>query len=410
MRRAVGVSSFVDRERVERAQGERSRGNRVECACVVPDSFAEVLAGTKAADVRRECVRLDEMPVLPRRSLKRRVRVGVAAGLERAGVAGLFRRATGTAGATILMYHSVAEADAAAWIDPRNHVTPARFAAQMRRLARTRRVIPLAALVEALRRGTPTADEAVVLTFDDGYLDNLTIAAPILAEHNLPATLYLPTAYITRGAPQWIDALYGTLRARTRDELRLAGASSRSTPALARSTMDAVKVQVRAAGQDGAPEARTYDLRDVQQRVAAYFAAAAELLPATAAARAERLDDIREQLAPAAEPPRLTMTWDDVRTLRRQYSNFTIGVHTCEHLDLSTMPPETARAELEASRADVERELGERPVDFSFPYSRSTAQTRRLVAELGFRSAMAFGDARRVVRGTDVFGMSRGSG
>ena len=74
---------------------------------------------------------------------------------------------------------------------------------------------------------------------------------------------------------------------------------------------------------------------------------------------------------------------------------------------MATHGPETARRELEASIDDVQRELGERPVHFSFPYSRSTPETRRVVAEAGLRSAVASGAGGLVRAGADSFALPR---
>lgn len=45
---------------------------------------------------------------------------------------------------------------------------------------------------------------AICVTFDDGYLNNLTVAQPILAKYNIPATVYVATAF-TEGADMWND-------------------------------------------------------------------------------------------------------------------------------------------------------------------------------------------------------------
>jgi peptidoglycan/xylan/chitin deacetylase (PgdA/CDA1 family) len=77
----------------------------------------------------------------------------------------------------ILTYHSIGH---------RTHemnVRPEDFEAQMTWLARTQSIIPL----EEAAEGKP----GVAITFDDGYLDNLTHAAPILRRLELPATVFM---------------------------------------------------------------------------------------------------------------------------------------------------------------------------------------------------------------------------
>ena len=51
--------------------------------------------------------------------------------------------------------------------------------------------IPLRKLVSVLNHEEPWPNRAVVLTFDDGYEDNYTVAAPILREFGVPATFFV---------------------------------------------------------------------------------------------------------------------------------------------------------------------------------------------------------------------------
>lgn len=82
----------------------------------------------------------------------------------------------------ILTYHSIGH---------RTHemnVTPAAFAEHMAWLAEHLPVIPLA---EAATHDPAVNGSAVVLTFDDGYADNLHEAAPVLAKHSFAATVFM---------------------------------------------------------------------------------------------------------------------------------------------------------------------------------------------------------------------------
>jgi len=76
-------------------------------------------------------------------------------------------------------------------LDPSNlMVDPDRFTAQIRSLRRRGyRFIALSALVRHLDRGKPP-DGVCALTFDDGTVDNLEVVEPLLAELDLPATVF----------------------------------------------------------------------------------------------------------------------------------------------------------------------------------------------------------------------------
>lgn len=92
---------------------------------------------------------------------------------------------------SILMYHSIGDNEVLFT------VTPADFERQMAYLRSCQyRVIFLSQLVEKLSKRQKLADKTVVLTFDDGYLDNYINAWAILKKYRFPATIFLPTAYI----------------------------------------------------------------------------------------------------------------------------------------------------------------------------------------------------------------------
>ena len=84
---------------------------------------------------------------------------------------------------------SVAELD----VDPWGlAVSPANFSDQLAWLRTHRTIMSLAEFVARLERGDLPLN-AVALTFDDGYADNLLNALPALAKQGASATLFLAT-------------------------------------------------------------------------------------------------------------------------------------------------------------------------------------------------------------------------
>jgi peptidoglycan/xylan/chitin deacetylase (PgdA/CDA1 family) len=90
------------------------------------------------------------------------------------------------------MYHSIDATGSAI------SVAPDEFRAHIKWLASgTVRVVPLEAL-----RGIPPAENAVAITFDDGFANFGTEAAPLLLEHGLPATLFV-VSEVAGGTNDW---------------------------------------------------------------------------------------------------------------------------------------------------------------------------------------------------------------
>ena len=292
------------------------------------------------------------------------------AGIYWSGLAGLYMQLARSTGAVVLMYHSVVTPAESRWIHSANSVTVSAFESQMRFLSRRRRVVSMSELVDTIKRGDRIAPGTVVLTFDDGYVDNLRNAAPILGRYGLPATLYIPTGLVDRHEAQWIDRLYSFVKTRT------------------------------ANGVDVHPIGR-FNLADPEQNVSFMRAATDHLLVADRTIRESILRAVHAQLKPAMDPPRLTMNWDEVREWSR-FPGLEVGAHTEEHLDLSSCSPDLAFAEISRSVNRVREVLNQPVKHFSFPYGRSTSQTREMVWKAGLESAVASAPDPRVRDNTEL--------
>lgn len=161
-------------------------------------------------------------PPVDRRVLRRRVfrRAGAAlaggivagalAALLVAPLAGLLCLAVGLAlaarflhnpgGVPILVYHSVSPD--ARWLPwARNtSVRPEVLDIHLRTLRRDGwTIVPTEDLIAARTAGAPLPPRAVVLQFDDAYLDNYLFAVPILRDHAAPATIFVSVDFVAPG-------------------------------------------------------------------------------------------------------------------------------------------------------------------------------------------------------------------
>lgn len=113
----------------------------------------------------------------------------------------------GREGFGILMYHRIAPGDGC----PTWNVTPDRFRQQLRGLLDLGyHPYPLRQILAASREGRPLPRKAFVVTFDDGYENVYSRAWPVLRELNVPATVFVVTAWLDAAGPfpfdDWSEA------------------------------------------------------------------------------------------------------------------------------------------------------------------------------------------------------------
>ncbi|HSJ95113.1 MAG TPA: polysaccharide deacetylase family protein [Gaiellaceae bacterium] len=97
----------------------------------------------------------------------------------------------------VLMYHKVNDL----WPHPTT-VPTAVFDEQMWLLGELGYVpVTLGAVRDYYLEGEPLPPRAVLITFDDGYRDNLENAAPILRRYGYPAVVFVPVGYLDDDRP-----------------------------------------------------------------------------------------------------------------------------------------------------------------------------------------------------------------
>jgi peptidoglycan/xylan/chitin deacetylase (PgdA/CDA1 family) len=109
----------------------------------------------------------------------------------------------------ILLYHHIAPRESVPPAGNRfqdegwrfNH-TPEAFEFQLRQLRRRAfHFVSLAQLVDEIHATGKEKPDSVAVTFDDGWIDNYTFAAPLLLKLQIPATFFVTTAGDANGQP-----------------------------------------------------------------------------------------------------------------------------------------------------------------------------------------------------------------
>jgi len=267
---------------------------------------------------------------------------------------------------SILMYHRIAEDSFDPW---GLAVSPSRFADHLRWLRESRVVFPLAEFV-ARHEARELPQNAVALTFDDGYACSAEVAAPLLEDARLPATIFIPAELIERGNPFWWDELRMLVFTHAGKQL----------------TLDGKQVDLGLCHPDDdrwAPGARPRTPR--QNAFRRIWAALREKPPLKLDAA---MEGIRSQAPEATtrDGPR-PMSPQQVRNTSSSLIQF--GSHALTHPWLTSLNNTEKRAEIGESIERVGKLAGRRPTAFAYPYGDFDADSERLAEEAGFLCACA---------------------
>lgn len=300
-------------------------------------------------------------------------RTTVATALDRMRVPQLLLslRSSSSPWLTVLTYHRVAEPGAAGDLDEGVvDVTPQQLDRQLRYLRRWLDVISLEDVLAWKRgsRGLPA--NPVLVTFDDGYRDNLDVALPILRRHGVRATFFVAVDYVRERRLYWWDRIALVVKRSPLDrllidypdplELSLHDARARS-------------VAVRRA-QRIVKDRRGLDLPR--------FMAELE--------RAAGVSVDREEERRLAE--QTVMTWDHVLALRD--AGMDVQSHTRSHRVLQTLNDEDLARELRGSREELECVLGQPVVAVSYPVGKPLGhdpRIKRAVRDAGYELGFSNG-------------------
>ncbi len=231
----------------------------------------------------------------------------------------------------VLCYHGVVSRDQTRQAYRyRNTVSVRQFEEQIRTAARFFRPISGHDLLDSLDGRASLPDRPVLVTFDDGFQNNLTQAAPVLERLGVPAIIHVPTDYIGRERLLWTQEL---------DERVLGW--RRST----------VPMPGRAA--DAPLPAESHARQQFAERLRQ------QCKSLTNAARQEYLDRLRDESPSGATGVHdelfRFLSWDEVKELYRR--GFAIGSHTASHPILTRLEARELEHELTASKATIERQL-----------------------------------------------------
>jgi peptidoglycan/xylan/chitin deacetylase (PgdA/CDA1 family) len=295
------------------------------------------------------------------------------------------------------MYHRVAESD----LDPWGlSVSPEHFAEQMAVIKRYFRPIGLQDLTKRHQSGN-VPNRSIIVTFDDGYADNLHNAKPLLEYYEVPATVFLVTEALLEGRNFWWDELEWALlrpgRLPDKLELRTAGNHDEwELGAASRYSLEDRRQDRRRRPWDAQPGTRLAFFYSVWQR----------LIQLSKTERRKALDAILTWSGVEADSRAgdRALTPREVNQLGQ--GSIELGAHTVTHASLTTLSVERQKAEIYNSKTQLEAILNRPVTSFSYPHGDYALETAALVQSAGFDCACTT-EFKCVLSDSDPFQLPR---
>jgi peptidoglycan/xylan/chitin deacetylase (PgdA/CDA1 family) len=220
----------------------------------------------------------------------------------------------------------------------------------------------------------------VLITFDDGYLDNYEVAFPILRSHGVQGVFFLATDLVGTCSVPWWDHIAYLIKTgrRRRFSLRYPAelVVDLDRKGMAQSLREVLNLYKRPDNTDP-----TRFIRDLREEV--------------------RGDELSETM-------RRFLNWNEAREMIS--GGMAIGSHTNSHHVLSQLTLDQQRRELAESRSVLRQELGMEVEALAYPVGAATSfsnQTQQLAEAVGYRAAFSFYGGTNLPRRTQRYDIRR---
>lgn len=181
----------------------------------------------------------------------------------------------------------------------------------------------------------------IIITMDDGYQDNYTVAYPILKKYSIPATIFITTDFINNRSWLWFNKLKYILQNTHYNEFEFRlGAQTR-------------KFHIDSFNNE----------RETKLTIFNYCKTiCADEIHVLLNQLSEKLNvHTPEQTAGDFQP----LTWEQIKEMQEGQIEF--GSHTCSHPILSRMKYEELKKEIILSKKEISRKIGSEVNSFCYP-------------------------------------------
>ena len=264
-------------------------------------------------------------------------------------------------------------------------VTSEHFEEHLNVLTQVANPISLSQLARGHQEGN-IPDRSVVVTFDDGYANNLHCGKPLMEKYDVPATVFVASSFVLKKTGYWWDDLaLAILRpGQLPDQLELTVQGESKHWELGEAATFS-KEQAQANRLQGPWSA------DPGTRSHFYL----ELWQTLVACHPEERESLLDEIKGWANFPIAEANADYRAMTPEELVEFEsgglmeLGGHTANHPLLGHESLEVQRHEILQNMADLESMLNHKVESFAYPFGNFGSETEELLIEAGFKYACA---------------------
>ncbi len=276
-----------------------------------------------------------------------------------------FRKATdisSNGACLVLLYHRVTDYET----DPQLLcVTPQNFDRQINYLRSNYNLLTVEEFYSIISSNKKFPRKSVLLTFDDGYVDNLTYALPILEKHSAQALFYICPGNFETDNEFWWDEVERHILL---------------SPDFPKNFNLKIEEKSFSSSNEKSERLKLYQ----------------ELLPVLRSMEFKIRDEIISSIAEMTgntlpRKSHRSMTWPELITMSLSPS-VVIGAHTVHHPSLAACSADIQQKEINVSKLIIEEKLNKKVDHFSYPFGTKSDYddiTQNFVKECGFKMATA---------------------
>jgi len=222
------------------------------------------------------------------------------------------------------------------------------------------KILSEAELLTLIKSGTPIPKMCSMVTFDDGYIDNYTLAYPLLKRLNVPAIYFIPTSPINTRCLGWWDIISYIIKKTTKSSFCY--------------------------------NDEVYTLENPSREIRRFQKFLMEKPFQETSALLDDLSDLCGVPIPDTQTQsNELMTWDQIQEVSQ--NGIDIGSHSDSHLVLNTLSSDEQRKEMVVSKSIIENKIGKAVRTFAYPvggYQHFSPHSMKLVSECGYDAAFSF--------------------